>query len=130
MRLLLDQSTDRRLGPMLRQRGHDVQIVGVDYPHSLPDDQVLAIARQVGRILVTQDRDFGELVFRYHRPHAGVIFLRFPPMELNAKLARLLHVLDNYTDQLRQFIVVTERQVRVRPWPSAGSRRDGRRGGG
>ena len=128
MRLLLDQSTDRRLGAMLRQHGHDVLIVGVDYPHSLPDDRVLAVARQVGRILVTQDRDFGELVFRYHRPHAGVIFLRLPPMELNAKLARLLHVLDNYADQPRQFVVVTERQVRVRP--SAGSRRDGRRGGG
>lgn len=130
MRLLLDQSTDRRLGPMLRQRGHDVQIVGVDYPHSLPDYQVLAIARQVGRILVTEDRDFGELVFRYHRPHAGVIFLRLPSDEFDPKLARLLHVIDNYTDQLRQFVVVTERQVRVRPWPSAGSRRDGRRGGG
>ena len=130
MRLLFDQSTDQRLVPMLRQRGHDVQIVGVDYPLSLPDDRVLAIARQVGRVLVTEDRDFGELVFRYHRPHAGVIFLRLPSDEFDPKLARLLHVLDNYTDQLRQFVVVTERQVRVRPWPSAGSRRDGRQGGG
>lgn len=128
MRLLFDQSTDRRLGPMLRQRGHDVQIVGVDYPRSLPDYQVLAIAQQVGRILVTQDRDFGELVFRYHRPHAGVIFLRLPPVELDAKLARLLHVINNYADQLRQFVVVTERQVRVRP--SVGSQRDGRQGRG
>lgn len=128
MRFLLDQSTDRRLAPMLRQHGHDVLIVGVDYPHSLPDYRVLAIARQVGHILVTQDRDFGELIFRYRRAHAGVIFLRFPPMELNAKLARLLHVINNYADQLRQFVVVTERQVRVRP--SASSRRDGRRGGG
>ncbi len=123
MRLLFDQSTDRRLSPMLRQRGHDVQIVGVDYPRSLPDYQVLAIAQQVGRILVTQaqDRDFGELVFRYHRPHAGVIFLRLPPVELDAKLARLLHVINNYADQLSQFVVVTERQVQVRR-PPAGSR--------
>ena len=115
MRFLFDQSTDRRLGPMLRQRGHDVLTVSVDYPRSLPDFQVLAIARQERRILVTQDRDFGELIFRYRRAHAGVIFLRFPPMELNAKLARLLHVINNYADQLRQFVVVTEQRVRVRP---------------
>lgn len=114
MRFLFDQSTDRRLGPMLRQHGHDVLTVSVDYPGSLPDYQVLAIARQERRILVTQDRDFGELIFRYRRAHTGVIFLRFPPMELNAKLARLLHVIDNYADQLRQFVVVTERRVRVR----------------
>ncbi len=99
---------------MLQQRDHDVLIVSVDYPRSLPDYQVLAIARQVGRILVTDDRGFGELIFRYRRAHAGVIFLRFPPMELNAKLARLLHVINNYADQLRQFVVVTERRVRVR----------------
>ena len=46
MRFLFDQSTDRRLAPFLRQRGHDVLIVAVDYPPSLPDDQVLAIAQQ------------------------------------------------------------------------------------
>ena len=121
MRLLFDQSTDRRLGPVLRQRGHDVQIVGVDYPRSLPDYQVLAIARQVGRILVTDDRDFGELVFRHRRAHAGIIFLRLPSDEFAPKLARLLHVINNYADQLSQFVVVTERQVRVRR-PPAGSR--------
>ena len=128
MKFLFDQSTDRRLGPMLQQRGHDVQIVGVDYPRSLPDYQVLAIARQVGRILVTDDRDFGELVFRHRRAHAGIIFLRLPSDEFAPKLARLLHVINNYADQLCQFVVVTERQVRVRP--SVGSRRDGRQGRG
>ena len=46
MRFLFDQSTDRRLAPFLRQRGHDVLVVAVDYPPSLPDDQVLAIAQQ------------------------------------------------------------------------------------
>ena len=101
---------------MLRQRGHDVLIVGVDYPRSLPDYQVLAIARQVGRILVTEDRDFGELVFRYHRPHAGGHLPATPiGREFASKLARLLHVINNYADQLRQFVVVTERRVRVRP---------------
>ena len=115
MRFLFDQSTDRRLAPFLQQRGHDVLIVAVDYPPSLPDDQVLAIAQQEQLVLVTEDSDFGELVFRHRRVHAGVIFLRLQPVELNAKLARLLHVINNYTDQLRQFVVVTERRVRVRP---------------
>ncbi len=114
MRFLFDQSTDRRLAPYLRNLGHDVTIVAVDYPPSLPDEQVLAIAHQEQRILVTEDRDFGELVFLPQRPHLGVIYLRLPPSEVAVKFDRLHEVLANHTDSLDQFIVLTPSSVRVR----------------
>jgi predicted nuclease of predicted toxin-antitoxin system len=114
MRFLFDQSTDRRLAPILREAGHEVAVVGVDYPASLPDGEVLATAQREGRVLVTEDRDFGELVFKRRQPHCGVIFLRLPPMELAAKIDRLKHVLANLAGELDQFIVVTERSARVR----------------
>ena len=99
MRFLFDQSTDRRLAPYLRNLGHDVTVVAVDYPASLPDEQVLAIAQEEQRVLVTEDRDFGELVFRHHSLHPGVIYLRLPPMEPEAKTARLNDVLTHYAER-------------------------------
>jgi predicted nuclease of predicted toxin-antitoxin system len=85
-----------------------------NYPESMPDTDVLALAYQKKRILITDDRDFGELVFRIKQPHAGVIFLRlgtYAPLDL--KIARLSFVLTHYADQLDQFLVVKKGDVRV-----------------
>ena len=114
MKFIFDQSTDRRLAPHLRQRGHDVTVVAVDYPPSLPDDEVRAISQREQRILVTEDRDFGELVFRHRQAHAGVIYLRLPPMELSSKVSRVMAVLDKYATHLDQFLVVSQGSVRIR----------------
>lgn len=114
MRFLFDQSTDRRLAPYLRNLGHDVTVVAVDYPASLPDEEVLALAYREERVLVTEDRDFGELVFRHQDPHPGVVYLRLPPMELEAKIALLHELLDQHADDLKQFVVLTPRRVRIR----------------
>ncbi|HSX77571.1 MAG TPA: DUF5615 family PIN-like protein [Candidatus Saccharimonadia bacterium] len=64
MKFLLDQSADFRLIPHLLQLGHDVQAISRNYPPGLPDEDVLAIAREEKRILIVADRDFGELIFR------------------------------------------------------------------
>lgn len=115
MKFLLDQSTDARLIPYLRQLGHDATRIASDYPPGLSDQEVLDIAHQESRILITDDRDFGNLVFRLKLPHSGVIFLRlgnYAP--LSTKIERLSYVLTHYTDHLDQFIVVTRGRVRVR----------------
>ena len=109
-----DQSTDRRLIVYLRQIGHDVTVVAVDYPPSLPDSEVLALARRDERILVTEDRDFGELVFRLGQAHSGIVYLRVPPMELHQKTARIDEVLRRYPDGIADFLVVTASRIRPR----------------
>jgi predicted nuclease of predicted toxin-antitoxin system len=99
MKFLLDQSTDARLVTHLKHLGHDVTRIGSHYPPGLPDQEVLALAKQKQRILITDDRDFGELVFRLHLPHAGVIFLRlgtYAPLKL--KTERVSFVLTHYPD--------------------------------
>jgi predicted nuclease of predicted toxin-antitoxin system len=115
MKFLLDQSTDARLSVYLRQLGHDVTRIAADYPAGLLDPKILFLARTEGRILITDDRDFGEWVFRFKHPHAGVIFLRlgtYAPLEL--KIERVSFVLTHYKDQLDQFIVVKRETVWVR----------------
>ena len=77
--------------------------------------RVLAIAYQEGRIVITHDRDFGELVFVELQPHAGVIYLRLGPSPpLATVIARLDYVLTNHAHDLDAFIVVTHDLVRIR----------------
>jgi len=115
MRFLVDASSDARLVVHLRRLGHDATRIGTDYPSALGDDEVLDVAQREQRILITDDRDFGELVFRQRQAHAGVIYLRLETTLLSDRLARLDHVLTHYSDSLDQFIVVSADTVRVRP---------------
>jgi predicted nuclease of predicted toxin-antitoxin system len=115
MNFLFDQSADFRLISHLRTLGHDVVAISREYPHSLADEEVLAIARKERRILVVADRDFGELIFHQELTHAGVIFFRLSGAALQTKIDQLTSVLADYTDHLQrgEFIVVTPGRIRV-----------------
>ena len=89
--------------------------IGAEFPSGLANPDVLAIARREQRILITDDRDFGELVFHLRQPHAGVIYLRLgDEATLATRTARLTHVLEGYRDQLDRFLIVSRHRVRVR----------------
>ncbi len=115
MRFLLDQHIDARILPHLSERGHDVTRVARHYPAGLSDRDILGIAYREQRILITHDRDFGELVFVQLLPHAGVILLRLGPLvPLVTATTRLNHDLSQHTPELDQFVVVTHSLARVR----------------
>lgn len=118
MNFLLDESAELRLAAFLTEQGHDVTAIARDYPHALSDRQVLAIAQQEQRVLITNDRDFGDLIFRERLPHCGVIFFRLRVQSVSAKIVWLRQILTDYADQLDQFLVVSERGVRVRRHPA------------
>jgi predicted nuclease of predicted toxin-antitoxin system len=115
MRFLFDQSADFRLISYLQSLGHDVTAISRDYPPSLADEAVLAIATREKRILVVADRDFGELIFRQQLSHSGIIFFRLPGAPLQMKVNRLNTLLRKYADALssREFLVVTQRRIRI-----------------
>jgi predicted nuclease of predicted toxin-antitoxin system len=117
MRFLFDQSADFRLIPYLVKLDHDVSAVSREHPGGLPDEEVLAIASNEGRILITADLDFGDLVFKDGLKHAGILLMRLPGVPLRTKEARLAYVLSQFAADLDQFLVVTEHNVRVRRIP-------------
>jgi predicted nuclease of predicted toxin-antitoxin system len=119
MTFLLDQNADRRFAPYLRSLGHDVTVVSLDYPPGLPDREVLAIAVGEGRVILTNDPDFGELVVRHGAAHAGIIYFRVRQADYPTKQARLAYVLAHHADDLDQLLIVTLRTVRVRRRPPA-----------
>jgi len=118
MKFLLDQNADRRLVAYLRTLGHDVIIISKDYPHGLPDKEILTIAFNEKRILITYDKgDFGELIFRQHCPHNGVILFRLLTQEdvlIENQTQRISYVLTEYKGQLHHFIVITSNRVKIR----------------
>src|SRR5918992_1113808 len=119
MKFLLDQSAERRLAPFLRDLGHDIKVVAVDFPPGIPDSEVLDHAYNEQRIVITNDKgDFGELIFRSLQPHAGVIlFRRMRSGDMEIKLERLTYVLKAYANRLYHFLVVTPTNVRVKKTP-------------
>ena len=77
MRFLADESCDFTVVRMLRAAGHDVIAVSEVTPRA-DDSDVIKLAVREKRILLTEDKDFGQLVFAHGQKSPGVIFLRFP----------------------------------------------------
>ncbi|MEZ4554203.1 MAG: DUF5615 family PIN-like protein [Dehalococcoidia bacterium] len=117
MRFLLDESVDARLQGYLQRNGHDVTSIRLDHRPGMPDHEVLALAHDEARILLTNDRDFGELIFRERLPHQGVILLRLQSVTLDAKVNAMHDVLTHHSHELNAFLVVSEAGVRVRRHP-------------
>ena len=90
--------------------------MGRDHSAGLADTQILAVAHAGGRILLTQDKDFVDLVAYRNLPHAGVIFFQLGNSTLPAWIARLETVLVDHADDLSQqrFLTVTAYDVTVR----------------
>ncbi len=96
----------------LRAESHDVFSV-FDEARGMADDDILEKASSENWILITNDKDFGEKVFREKQPHRGVVFLRLQDERAASKIQAIDSLLDGYGDQLADaFVVVTERQVR------------------
>ena len=75
MRLLLDTCVwSGAAAPLAAAAGHDVRWMGAISPDP-GDDTVLGIAFDEGRVLITLDKDFGELAIVYGKPHCGIIRL-------------------------------------------------------
>ena len=75
MRFLVDESTGAAVAEFLRGQGHDVVAVAEITPQAI-DQDILQSALADQRIVITNDKDFGDLVFRSGLAHAGVVLLR------------------------------------------------------
>ena len=112
MRFLVDECTGPAVAQWLRERGHDVFSV-FEQGRGMDDDEVIHRASTENRILVTNDKDFGEKVYRERRPHRGVVLLRLEDERAENKIAVMQRLLDHHGDRLAdQFVVVTETAVR------------------
>ena len=114
MRFIVDESTGMAVVGYLRESGHDVLAVGEAMPQA-NDAQILDTAGKEERILITNDKDFGELVYRTGQSHFGVLLLRLQDEGSANRVRMIKSVIDTYADQLvGHFVVATEKAVRIR----------------
>jgi predicted nuclease of predicted toxin-antitoxin system len=118
VRLLADENIPGEAVAALRAAGHDVAWIRVDQPGSA-DRDVLARAQQENRVLLTFDKDFGELAWRERLPAAcGVVLFRFPMPAPTAVGRVIVDIMNARADWPGHFSVVEVDRIRMRPLPS------------
>ena len=110
MKLLADESVDGPIVARLRSDGHDIKSI-TEESSGVRDEVVLARARELAAVLLTADKDFGELAFRVGLPAP---FWGRP----DADNKRVLEAINSRTDWVGHFSVITEDRIRVRSLPT------------
>jgi predicted nuclease of predicted toxin-antitoxin system len=114
VRILADESVDRQIVERLRQDGHQVWYV-VEMDPGLSDDIILNLANREEALLLTADKDFGELVYRQHRLTEGVILIRLAGLSLIRKAEIVSSAIVSHRAELPQaFTVITPGIIRIR----------------
>lgn len=117
MNILADECCPAYLVEALREDGHDVQYIAEIAP-STADSDVLATALVEQRILLTEDRDFCELIFLNNRPAYGVVLLRIHPLKRVERINRARDVFRSPQSELvGVMMTVTLNNVRSRSLP-------------
>ena len=112
MRFLVDECTGAAVTEFLRDRGFDVMDAQESGPGT-DDVDWLSFAVAENRVLITDDKDFGEAVYRDHLPHAGIVLLRLSKSTPATRVAAVERVLDKHSESIiGQFIVVTDQKIR------------------
>lgn len=114
MRFLADENVDKPIVEYLRKDGHGV-IYLIEVEQSISDDEVIQRANQESVMLLTADKDFGELVFRQGRLSYGVVLIRMAGLSPQRKAEVVAMAVQEHADELAQnFAVITPGAVRIR----------------
>jgi predicted nuclease of predicted toxin-antitoxin system len=115
VRILADENVPRTIVAWLRATGHDV-LYAAESRQQTPDVDLLREAEALGSVVLTEDKDFGELIFRDHGNSHGVILVRMEDRPASARLLRLQQVWNLVESKVPgHFLVVTAARIRRRP---------------
>jgi predicted nuclease of predicted toxin-antitoxin system len=114
MKFLADENVEKPIVDMLRDCGHDVLYISEFMKRSI-DEQVLDQANHESRILLTNDKDFGELVYLQGKNSIGIILMRFFSERSSVKTKFILHLINKFFDRLfGHFTTISEAKIRFR----------------
>jgi predicted nuclease of predicted toxin-antitoxin system len=112
MRFLVDECTGTHVARWLKTQGHEVFSV-YEQARGITDKEVLHKAYTENYVLITNDKDFGDKIYRDKSLHKGVIFLRLDDERAANKIKVLSQLLPQYEHQISDcFVVVSETQIR------------------
>jgi predicted nuclease of predicted toxin-antitoxin system len=114
VKIVADESVDKQIVDRLRANGHDVLFIAELDP-GVDDETVLSHSRQANAILLTADKDFGELVFRQHLLNSGVLLIRLAGVNPDLKANLVAATFDQHAEELNAgFSVLSTGALRMR----------------
>jgi predicted nuclease of predicted toxin-antitoxin system len=109
-----DESVDFRIVQHLRQRGIEIDAI-LEMEPSISDKEVLEIANTKNALILTEDKDFGELVFRLRLATHGVILIRLSDSPITTKLQKIDELILHYSENIGgSFTVITKDRIRIK----------------
>ncbi|MBI2664599.1 DUF5615 family PIN-like protein [Candidatus Woesearchaeota archaeon] len=114
LKFLVDESSGNKLAAALIKEGHDALYAG-EVLRGESDGSVLAKSLKENRILITNDKDFGELIFRQRKECAGIIFLRLKKDTPRRRIDYALSLIEEQGKKLsKAFVTISETSIRIR----------------
>ena len=115
MKFVADEGVEARIVERLRFEGHDVDYIA-EFAPGITDDEVLELSNTGRRVLVTVDKDFGELVFRLRRAASGVLLVRLTGLSSDDKAELVAGAVRDHGSQMSgAFTVISPGVIRIRP---------------
>lgn len=112
-RFLADEGCDFAVVRALRSAGFDVLAIAEFAPRA-DDSDIVDLAARESRVLLTEDKDFGQLVYAELRASSGVILIRFPASKRQSLPVEILRAVRMLGDRLtRTFVVLTPGRIRI-----------------
>lgn len=114
MNFIADENVDQQIVDYLRKNGYDVLYVEEMAP-GISDEIVLSEANKANSLLITADKDFGEMIFRQKHLTAGVILIRLAGISSSKKAELILSAIKDHRDELKNsFTVIRPGHLRIR----------------
>jgi predicted nuclease of predicted toxin-antitoxin system len=120
LRFLADVNVERAIVDLLIQKGYDVKWIP-DYDCEIEDEKLIELMNSEDRILITNDKDFGELTFLQKTASRGIILIRVPGQNVAEKVQLISKLITEHGDRVpNHFVVVTKAKMRFIPLEEVG----------
>lgn len=112
--LLADENVDYRLVQSLRMDFPQVESVFESH-RGISDIEVIELANKLDAIILTEDKDFGELTYRLKIENRGIILIRLSDLKIEDKISTVKNAINGYGDKMyRRFTVISLDKIRIR----------------
>lgn len=114
LKFLVEVGVSKKVEEWLVRNGYDVKAIR-DIDPRMDDDRILGLAASENRMVITMDKDFGELVYHSGLAHSGVLLLRLEDARADEKVKTVEKILTDYSDRLlNNFCVFQNGRLRVK----------------
>ena len=114
LKFLVDVGVSKQVEKWLFQNDYDLKAVRNINPR-MNDNEILRLAVSEKRMVITMDKDFGELVYNSDLPHAGVLLLRLEDAKSDEKTNTIAKILTKFSDRLlNNFCVIQRGKLRIK----------------